>query len=179
MTDESIARRIADRADRLADLRTRARRLGCTIQSSRGTGYGYYHLLARGHAGNDDYIQIPCHGLDELENYIVALTQALGDCSGRPSFNALQTAWATVQAERQRAFEERERARPILNCAYCDESRDDGQAYRVGPEDIGPNDGYPWVHARCLEPFRERNRRHLEAQGFINGVKVTHERGAR
>jgi len=115
--------------------------------------------------------------LDALEREITAFTDALPGLTGRPSFDTLNAAELTVHQQKQRAYEERERARPILNCAYCNEPKDGDHAYRVGPEDVPPDQGYMWVHARCLEPFRERNRRQLEAMGFVNGVKIVSRAG--
>lgn len=151
------------------ELRARARRMGFTIKSWRGTATGFYELCLRARDGSRNEFSLPCDGLAGIEQRLASIERALLPYRPRPSFDE---ATAAITAQQTREWEARERARPVLNCQFCNEPQNGEQAYRVGPEDIPDAAGIPWVHARCHDAFRDRNRRALEAKGFVGGVNI-------
>jgi hypothetical protein len=170
--DKRVAKGAAAYKARLDQLKARARKLGMTIRASRGTGYGYFHLGRP----NSLLVSTACHGLDEVENWLGRIEAELDDLAieegdhalAKPSDQRLDKAQSAAGKKYYEERSERFLASKRPTCEFCEQPSDGSDEYRVGPEDV-----YWWVHTRCHEAFKERNRRRLEEQGYVGGIKMT------
>lgn len=123
----------------------RARKLGMTIKSERGTASGYYSLRRTRTGMGSDVINVGVYGLAELEAWIRRFETVLGERRTEPTDDEL------VEAERganRLLSEERHQEFLASKCSYCGEPPD---ALESGVAWVA-SEGYEfWVHRRCAK----------------------------